>query len=82
MTANTKWQLSGNAAELYEDYLVPTIFIPWANHLLAKANPKVGDDLLDVACGTGIVARMAKNQVGDNGRVVGVDLNASMLAGC
>ena len=79
MTSNTKWQLSGKAAELYEDYLVPTIFIPWADHLLTKANVQMGDDILDVACGTGIVARMAKNKVGEDGRIVGVDLNASML---
>ncbi len=79
MSANTEWQLSGNAAELYEEYLVPTIFIPWAQHLLAKTTPRPGDSVLDVACGTGIVARMAKARVGETGRVVGVDLNGGML---
>ena len=79
METNTKWQLSGTAAELYENYLVPTIFIPWAQELLVRARPQVGNDILDVACGTGIVARMAKGRVGDQGRVVGVDLNGGML---
>jgi ubiquinone/menaquinone biosynthesis C-methylase UbiE len=79
VSSNTKWQLSGNAAELYETFLVPTIFVPWAQHILGKIVPERGDNILDVACGTGIVARMAKARVGKAGRVVGVDLNAGML---
>jgi ubiquinone/menaquinone biosynthesis C-methylase UbiE len=76
---NTKWQLSGSAADLYESYLVPTIFVPWAKHLMSRASIRVGNSVLDIACGTGIVARMIKPDVGPKGRVVGVDLNASML---
>lgn len=79
MGSNTKWQLSGNAAELYEKILVPTIFVPWAQHILGKFLPQPGDNILDIASGTGIVARMAKARVGPSGRVVGVDLNAGML---
>ncbi len=79
MNNNTEWQLTGNAAELYEQFLVPTIFVPWAQHLLSNSVPQAGDNVLDVACGTGIVARMAKARVGKKGRVVGVDLNAGML---
>ncbi len=79
MSGNTEWQLSGNAAELYEQFLVPTIFVPWAQHLLSKSPPQTGQNILDVACGTGIVARMAKARVGSTGRVVGADLNAGML---
>ena len=41
---------------------------------------KPGDAVLDVACGTGIVARTAADIVGSDGRVVGVDLNEAMLA--
>ena len=79
MKSNAKWQLSGSAANLYESYLVPTIFIPWANHLIERAQPQSGEYVLDVACGTGIVARLVKDKVGKEGRVVGVDLNADML---
>ncbi|MDA0701813.1 MAG: methyltransferase domain-containing protein [Proteobacteria bacterium] len=79
MTSNTEWQLSGNAAELYEAYLVPTIFVPWAQRILSENVPQSGDNILDVACGTGIVARMVKARVGALGRVVGVDLNPGML---
>jgi ubiquinone/menaquinone biosynthesis C-methylase UbiE len=80
MKANTGWQISGNSAEFYERSNVPTIFAPWARHLLERARLEEGNHVLDVACGTGIASRFAKNQVGESGRVVGVDLNPGMLA--
>ncbi|WP_433364577.1 class I SAM-dependent methyltransferase [Actinoplanes sp. CA-142083] len=43
----------------YEDYLVPVLFAPLAEALLAAAGPVRGLRVLDVACGTGIVARRA-----------------------
>jgi ubiquinone/menaquinone biosynthesis C-methylase UbiE len=79
METNTGWQITGNAAQLYEKRNVPTIFTAWANHLLERAQLEEGDHVLDVACGTGIVSRFAKEAVGERGRVVGVDLNPGML---
>jgi ubiquinone/menaquinone biosynthesis C-methylase UbiE len=79
MEPNTQWQISGNSAERYEQHLVPTIFIPWAERLLERAELHTDEDVLDIACGTGIVSRRAKPLVGDGGRVVGVDLNQQML---
>ena len=79
MKSNTRWQLSGNAAERYEKFLVPTIFVPWAEDLLARAKPEEGESVLDVACGTGIVARLSAEKVGASSRVVGADLNRGML---
>lgn len=80
MSQQEQWQVAGNAAENYERYLVPSIFGPWAATLIELANPQPGERLLDVACGTGIVARLASNRVGSQGRVVGLDLNPTMLA--
>src|SRR5205823_5027405 len=80
MAQREQWQITGDAAELYERYLVPTMFGPWAADLVALATLRAGDHVLDVACGTGIVARRAAEQVGSGGRVVGLDLNAGMLA--
>jgi len=74
---NTEWQLSGNMAERYEEFLVPVIFVPWARDLLARIDLMPGDRILDLACGTGIVARLAA-QMG--GSVVGGDINPGMLA--
>lgn len=74
------WQLAGNAAEAYEQYFVPILFEPWAERLIDMAGVHEGDRVLDVACGTGIVARLAAHRVGEHGTVAGVDLNEGMLA--
>jgi ubiquinone/menaquinone biosynthesis C-methylase UbiE len=74
------WQLDGDSAAAYERYLVPAIFDQFARALVEHAAPAPGERVLDVACGTGVVARHAAPRVGAGGRVVGVDLNAGMLA--
>lgn len=75
-----QWQLRGSAAELYERYLVPVVTSQWAVDLVDRVEVRRGDRLLDVACGTGVVARTAADSVGRDGRVVGLDLNSAMLA--
>lgn len=70
----------GNPAEMYENYFVPAMFLPWATILLRHAAPQPGERVLDVACGTGIVARQAAPLVGADGLVVALDMNAAMLA--
>jgi ubiquinone/menaquinone biosynthesis C-methylase UbiE len=80
MPPQEPWQLSGSAPELFERYLVPAVTAPWAADLVAVADPPQGPRVLDVACGTGIVARQAAQRVGSAGHVVGLDLNPGMLA--
>lgn len=72
----TRWQLDGNAADAYEEYLVPALFAPFARRLIERAQPRPGDRVLDVACGTGIVARLV---VTCGATPVGLDLNAQMI---
>jgi ubiquinone/menaquinone biosynthesis C-methylase UbiE len=60
--------------------MVPAVFEPWARDLLDAAAPGPGMRLLDVACGTGIVARLAASRVAPAGRVAALDANESMLA--
>ncbi|MFL6266603.1 MAG: methyltransferase domain-containing protein [Actinomycetes bacterium] len=74
-----RWQVTGSAAEVYQRQLVPAIFAPWAPRVLDLAAPAAGARVLDVACGTGVVARLAAERVGPGGRVVGLDLNPGML---
>jgi ubiquinone/menaquinone biosynthesis C-methylase UbiE len=65
--------------EMYEQALVPALFRPWAEDLVRLVNIGAGDNLLDIACGTGIVARLAKERTGPAGHIVGVDVNPAML---
>ena len=79
MSEQERWQLRGKAPEVYERHLVPAIFGSWAPLLIEQAALCPGQRVLDVACGTGVVARLAAPQVGPTGQVVGLDLNRGML---
>src|SRR5215510_13030761 len=79
MSTREQWQLSGSAAELYERYPARYILGPWAPPLVGLAQVQLGERVLDVACGTGLVARLVAPAVGTTGRVIGLDLNAGML---
>ncbi len=70
----------GSAPENYERYFVPAIGAPLAADLIGLAMLRPGERVLDVACGTGVVARLAAERVGDTGAVAGLDLNPGMLA--
>ena len=73
------FQIPIEAAELYESAFVPAFFAQWAPMLCEVAGVAPGGRVLDVACGTGIVARTAAELVGPSGVVVGVDVNEAML---
>jgi SAM-dependent methyltransferase len=66
------------AAERYERDLVPS-FQPWSERLVDAAAPSAGERILDVACGTGMVARIAAPRLGAGGSIVGIDHSADML---
>ena len=79
MTAQSDWNFLTSVAENYESNLVPIIFAPWAGELVETATLRQGDRVLDVACGTGIVARTAARKLGNTGGVVGLDASAPMI---
>jgi ubiquinone/menaquinone biosynthesis C-methylase UbiE len=80
MASQPRWRrIGGTAAEVYERQLVPAMFAPWAPKLIDLAGVMPGERVLDVACGTGVVARTAAARVGPAGRVVGLDLGPAML---
>ena len=66
--------------EMYERWLAGPLFRPWAELTLEEVKLSRGDRFLDIACGTGVVARAAKERLGDAGYVVGIDISADMLA--
>lgn len=67
------------AARAYEALFVPSLFRQWAPQLLDEAKVATGDRVLDVACGTGVLAREALPRVQPAGQVVGLDTMAGML---
>lgn len=68
------------AAWSYERLHVRALFQQWAEPVLAAAGVTTGDSVLDVACGTGVVARAAHTRVGPEGSVAGLDIDRGMLA--
>ena len=70
----------GTAPENYERYFVPAIGLPLATELVETAHLAPGERVLDMACGTGVVARVAAEQIGPAGHVTALDVNPGMLA--
>lgn len=79
MTEHRSGQVDAEAAEVYEELFVPALFDEWARRTTAMAGIGVGDRCLDIATGTGVVARQLSRICGPEGHVVGVDCNAGML---
>ena len=80
MNHEPEMQPSEAPAEIYERHMVPAMLASWVPALLDLVALKPGERVLDVACGTGVVARQAASQVGAGGHVVGLDFNGEMLA--
>jgi len=80
MAAPSQRLFTSSLPELYERFLVGPLFRPFAKELLDRADLTENDRLLDIACGTGIVARLAQQRLGAGGRVAGVDASPGMLA--
>lgn len=78
--AATTGQVNATAAETYETFFVPALFGQWPDRVLDAAGLGAGDDVLDVGCGTGIVARAAARRLDRTGSVTGIDINDGMLA--
>ena len=67
--------------DIYEDVLVPSIFAPWSSEIIERARPiGASDRILDLGCGTGIVARKLRERLGGAAHITGVDASAEMLA--
>jgi ubiquinone/menaquinone biosynthesis C-methylase UbiE len=67
-------------AEVYERVLVGPLFRPFAEQLVARLAAHPGDNAIDVACGTGVCARLVRERLGPEAQIVGVDLAPAMLA--
>ena len=78
MSDPEQWQVSGNAPQAYERYMVPTLFTPWRT-TPGPRRPGRWGTCAGCRLWTGIVARLAAQRVGPSGYVMGRDLNAAMI---
>lgn len=78
MTQNSKPER--DPAEIYDALFVPALFAQWGPRVVAAAAVQHGQHVLDVGCGTGVLACAAAERAGPEGRVVGLDPNDQMLA--
>lgn len=72
-------QVGAGAAEVYEEFFVPALFGEWASRVADAAELAPGHRVLDVGCGTGVLAREALARVRPGGSVAGIDPNEAML---
>ncbi len=80
MSDTDRGQVSAAAAEVYDAFFVPALFEQWTEVVLDVADVRSGHRVLDVGCGTGVLARAAHARVGPHGQVAGLDPNDGMLA--
>jgi len=69
-----------DAANAYEALFVPALFGQWAPKVADAAQIQPGQRVLDVACGTGILAREIASRIGSVGHVLGIDPSPGMVA--
>ncbi len=85
VSAEGEWDMTAGttdttAAEAYEAQLVPILFAPWARRAVDLADPKPGETVLDVACGTGIGGRLVAPRIAPDGVVLCTDIDLAMVA--
>jgi len=73
-------EITDDFVKMHEDILVPAIYAQWAQRVADIAEIDQGHQVLDVACGTGPLARAAELETGLAGRVIGIDTSEKMLA--
>lgn len=71
---------AGSPADVYEQFFVPALFRQWGEVMVDVAGIETRQRVLDVACGTGVLACAAAQHVGGGGAVTGLDPNEDMLA--
>lgn len=77
--SQTNPHIDTTAAEAYERFMVPGLFLGWTERLINLAAPRPGEHVLDVACGTGIGARLAAIRTGSSGQVAGLDIDPGVI---
>ena len=69
-----------DAASVYDALFVPAVFGQWASKVADAAQARPGQRVLDVACGTGVLAREVASRIGSTGFIAGIDASPGMVA--
>jgi SAM-dependent methyltransferase len=80
VSESERMQSTRSPAEVFEEFFVPALFQQWGAVVADAAGITQGQRVLDVACGTGVLACAAFDRAGASGEVVGLDPNEDMLA--
>jgi SAM-dependent methyltransferase len=76
---DTDQVFTGSIATLYDTYLVPLIFEPYAADLANRLGSRPVTRVLEIAAGTGVVTRVLASALHENISIVATDLNQAML---
>jgi len=71
---------AGSIPEIYDRFLVPLIFEPYAIDLAAMLSKATPEKVLEVAAGTGVLTRALAARLSTTTRLVATDLNPPMVA--
>jgi ubiquinone/menaquinone biosynthesis C-methylase UbiE len=77
--AHTDRVFSGSIPEVYERFLVPLLFEPYAADLANRVAASGATEVLETAAGTGALTRALAARLPPTARIVATDLNAPML---
>ena len=80
ISPDTDQVFRGSIPELYETYLVPLIFEPYAADLVNRLASRSLTRVLEIAAGTGVVTRTLASVLPERVSIIATDLNQSMLA--
>ena len=70
---------AGSIPKLYETYLVPLIFEPYAADMANRLSARSISSILEVAAGTGVVTRALASTLPESVSIIATDLNQAML---
>jgi len=79
-TSDSDKVFAGSIPKLYDEYLVPLIFAPYAADLARRVVARAPARVLEVAAGTGVVTRLLASTLPASSSIVATDLNPPMLA--
>lgn len=79
MTADLRTSFSGSIPEYYDRCLGPAWFGPAAQELVKRVPADPNGDVLEIACGTGLITRLIRKRLDASRKLIATDLNKAML---